>query len=63
MLGISNSGDGLNTSLKENTNADALSRCPADESRVCAVVELKEDRMLCLPDLKEVSENQLEDLL
>jgi len=43
------------------TNADALSHYLADESRISVVEELKDDRMPCLPDLKEVSECQLED--
>lgn len=43
------------------TNADALFRYPADESRISVVEELKDDGMPCLPDLKEVSECQLED--
>ena len=43
---------------KRNTNADALSRCPADESRISAVRVVQEDEV-SFPDLEKVAQCQL----
>ena len=45
---------------KRNTNTDALSRCPADESRVSTVRVVQEDEV-SIPDLEKVTQCQLED--
>ena len=46
---------------KKNTNADALSCCPADESQICVLQKTDEDEMTCLPELEEVLRCQRED--
>lgn len=49
-MGLDNTRDGHYYNLKhksgkKNTNADALSRCPADESQISVVQEKEEDEM------------------
>ena len=46
-----------------NSNADALSRCPADESssQVCVVNTVEEDDLPSVPDLKLIADQQSRD--
>ena len=46
---------------KKNTNADALSCCPADEGNISAVEQRENNEMSYLPEFEEISRYQMED--
>ena len=51
----------LTKSGKKNTNADALSCCPADEVNISAVEQRENNEMSCLPEFEDISWYQMED--